>query len=79
SAHGNEVKIGNFVEVKKSEIGVGSKVSQLSYIGDAAVGTGVNIGCGTITVNHDGKNKHLTTIEDDSFIGCHANLIAPVT
>lgn len=79
SALGNEVKIGNFVEVKKSEIGVGSKVSHLSYIGDAAVGTGVNIGCGTITVNYDGKNKHLTTIEDDSFIGCNSNLIAPVT
>lgn len=76
---GDEVKIGNFVEVKKAEIGNASKVSHLSYIGDARVGTNVNIGCGTITVNYDGKNKHLTTIEDDSFIGCNSNLIAPVT
>lgn len=76
---GNKVKIGNFVEVKKAELGNGSKVSHLSYIGDAEVGTNVNIGCGTITVNYDGKNKHLTKIEDDSFIGCNSNLIAPVT
>lgn len=76
---GNEVKIGNFVEVKKSTVGNGSKVSHLSYIGDALVGTNVNIGCGSITVNYDGKNKHLTTIEDDSFIGCNSNLVAPVT
>ena len=76
---GDEVKIGNFVEVKKAALGKGSKVSHLSYIGDARVGTDVNIGCGTITVNYDGKNKHLTTIEDDSFIGCNSNLIAPVT
>ncbi|MGF7015762.1 bifunctional UDP-N-acetylglucosamine diphosphorylase/glucosamine-1-phosphate N-acetyltransferase GlmU [Ornithinibacillus bavariensis] len=75
----DEVKIGNFVEIKKSELGVGSKVSHLSYIGDAHVGSNVNIGCGTITVNYDGKNKHLTTIEDDAFIGCNSNLIAPVT
>ncbi|GIO28154.1 bifunctional UDP-N-acetylglucosamine diphosphorylase/glucosamine-1-phosphate N-acetyltransferase GlmU [Ornithinibacillus bavariensis] len=75
----DEVKIGNFVEIKKSELGVGSKVSHLSYIGDAQVGSNVNIGCGTITVNYDGKNKHLTTIEDDAFIGCNSNLIAPVT
>lgn len=76
---GNEVKIGNFVEVKKSTVGNGSKVSHLSYIGDAIVGTNVNIGCGSITVNYDGKDKHLTTIEDDSFIGCNSNLVAPVT
>lgn len=76
---GNRVKIGNFVEVKKSTVGNGSKVSHLSYIGDALVGTNVNIGCGSITVNYDGKNKHLTTIEDDSFIGCNSNLVAPVT
>ncbi|TWT06217.1 bifunctional UDP-N-acetylglucosamine diphosphorylase/glucosamine-1-phosphate N-acetyltransferase GlmU [Planomicrobium sp. CPCC 101079] len=76
---GNDVKIGNFVEVKKAALGNGSKVSHLSYIGDAEVGTNVNIGCGTITVNYDGKNKYLTTIEDDSFIGCNSNLIAPVT
>ncbi len=76
---GDKVKIGNFVEVKKATLGTNSKVSHLSYIGDAKVGTNVNIGCGTITVNYDGKNKFLTTIEDDSFIGCNSNLIAPVT
>lgn len=76
---GNDVKIGNFVEVKKSAVGNGSKVSHLSYIGDASIGTNVNIGCGTITVNYDGKNKFHTTIEDDSFVGCNSNLIAPVT
>lgn len=76
---GNAVKIGNFVEVKKAYIGNDSKISHLSYIGDAEVGTNVNIGCGTITVNYDGKNKHVTKIEDDSFIGCNSNLIAPVT
>ncbi|SES23001.1 bifunctional UDP-N-acetylglucosamine pyrophosphorylase / Glucosamine-1-phosphate N-acetyltransferase [Gracilibacillus ureilyticus] len=76
---GNDVKIGNFVEVKKSKIDDRSKVSHLSYIGDADVGSDVNVGCGTITVNYDGKNKFLTKIEDGAFIGCNANLIAPVT
>lgn len=76
---GNDVKIGNFVEVKKSTVGNDSKVSHLSYIGDAHVGTDVNIGCGTITVNYDGKNKFQTVIEDNTFIGCNSNLIAPVT
>ncbi|WP_028781776.1 bifunctional UDP-N-acetylglucosamine diphosphorylase/glucosamine-1-phosphate N-acetyltransferase GlmU [Thalassobacillus devorans] len=76
---GDEVKIGNFVEVKKAAFGNKSKASHLSYIGDAEVGSGVNIGCGTITVNYDGANKHLTTIEDDAFVGCNSNLIAPVT
>lgn len=75
---GNHVKIGNFVEVKKSTIGNESKVSHLSYIGDAEVGDRVNFGCGSITVNYDGKNKHKTTVGDDSFIGCNANLVAPV-
>jgi len=76
---GDSVKIGNFVEVKKATLGEGSKVSHLSYIGDAKIGSHVNVGCGTITVNYDGKNKHLTTIEDDAFIGCNSNLVAPVT
>jgi bifunctional UDP-N-acetylglucosamine pyrophosphorylase / glucosamine-1-phosphate N-acetyltransferase len=76
---GDHVKIGNFVEVKKSTLGEGSKVSHLSYIGDAKVGSRVNVGCGTITVNYDGMNKHITTIEDDVFVGCNSNLIAPVT
>ena len=75
---GNEAKIGNFVEIKKTKLGNQSKVSHLSYIGDAEVGERVNIGCGTITVNYDGKNKFLTTIEDDSFVGCNSNLVAPV-
>ncbi|SLL37202.1 bifunctional N-acetylglucosamine-1-phosphate uridyltransferase/glucosamine-1-phosphate acetyltransferase [Mycobacteroides abscessus subsp. abscessus] len=75
----DEVKIGNFVEIKKATFGKGSKASHLSYIGDANVGSDVNIGCGAITVNYDGKNKFLTTIEDGAFIGCNSNLIAPVT
>lgn len=72
------VRIGNFVEVKKSTIGQESKVSHLSYIGDAEVGSKVNFGCGSITVNYDGKNKHQTTVGDGVFIGCNANLVAPV-
>lgn len=75
----DEVKIGNFVEVKKAVFGKGSKASHLSYIGDAEVGSDVNIGCGTITVNYDGKNKYLTKIEDGVFIGCNSNLVAPVS
>jgi bifunctional UDP-N-acetylglucosamine pyrophosphorylase/glucosamine-1-phosphate N-acetyltransferase len=79
SSISDEVKIGNFVEVKKSTMGKGSKASHLSYIGDAEVGADVNLGCGSITVNYDGKNKFLTKIEDGAFIGCNSNLIAPVT
>ncbi|NNV07076.1 bifunctional UDP-N-acetylglucosamine diphosphorylase/glucosamine-1-phosphate N-acetyltransferase GlmU [Geobacillus sp. C56-T2] len=75
----DDVRIGNFVEVKKSTFGKGSKASHLSYIGDAEVGAEVNLGCGSITVNYDGVNKHLTKIEDGAFIGCNVNLIAPVT
>jgi bifunctional UDP-N-acetylglucosamine pyrophosphorylase / glucosamine-1-phosphate N-acetyltransferase len=75
----DEVKIGNFVEIKKAVFGKGSKASHLSYIGDAEVGSDVNIGCGSITVNYDGKNKYLTKIEDNVFIGCNSNLVAPVT
>ncbi|MDN4495384.1 bifunctional UDP-N-acetylglucosamine diphosphorylase/glucosamine-1-phosphate N-acetyltransferase GlmU [Ureibacillus aquaedulcis] len=75
---GNHVKIGNFVEVKKSTLGNDTKVSHLSYIGDAEVGSNVNIGCGSITVNYDGKNKFKTIIEDDVFVGCNSNLVAPV-
>ena len=72
-------KVGNFVEIKNSQIGRGSKVPHLSYIGDTDMGSGVNIGCGTITVNYDGKKKHRTTIGNDAFIGCNSNLVAPVT
>jgi bifunctional UDP-N-acetylglucosamine pyrophosphorylase / glucosamine-1-phosphate N-acetyltransferase len=79
SAIQDEVKIGNFVEIKKAVFGKGSKASHLSYIGDAEVGSDVNIGCGSITVNYDGKNKFLTKIEDGVFIGCNSNLVAPVT
>jgi bifunctional UDP-N-acetylglucosamine pyrophosphorylase/glucosamine-1-phosphate N-acetyltransferase len=76
---GNHVKVGNFVELKKSSLDDHTKVSHLSYIGDAELGENVNIGCGTITVNYDGKEKHLTKIEDNAFVGCNSNLIAPVT
>lgn len=79
SVIGDNAKLGNFVEVKKTTLGENSKVSHLSYIGDAKVGSNVNVGCGTITVNYDGKQKHLTTIEDNAFVGCNSNLIAPVT
>jgi bifunctional UDP-N-acetylglucosamine pyrophosphorylase / glucosamine-1-phosphate N-acetyltransferase len=73
------VKVGNFVEVKNTQVGQGSKIPHLSYIGDTDMGSGVNIGSGTITVNYDGKHKHRTTIEDKAFIGCNTNLVAPVT
>lgn len=76
---GDKVKIGNFVEVKNSIVGEGTKFPHLSYIGDSDVGAGVNMGCGTITVNYDGKKKHRTTICDHAFIGCNSNLVAPVT
>ncbi|TMW69958.1 bifunctional UDP-N-acetylglucosamine diphosphorylase/glucosamine-1-phosphate N-acetyltransferase GlmU [Alteribacter natronophilus] len=76
---GDDARIGNFVEIKKTSMGTGSKASHLSYLGDAEIGSGVNVGCGSITVNYDGKNKHLTKIEDGAFIGCNSNLIAPVT
>ena len=73
------VHMGNFVEMKKAVFGKGSKAAHLTYIGDAEVGSDVNIGCGTITVNYDGKNKSLTKIGDRAFIGCNSNLVAPVT
>ena len=76
---GKDVKVGNFVEVKKAELKDGAKVSHLSYIGDAEVGERTNIGCGSITVNYDGINKFRTVIGRDAFIGCNTNLIAPVT
>jgi bifunctional UDP-N-acetylglucosamine pyrophosphorylase / glucosamine-1-phosphate N-acetyltransferase len=74
-----DVHIGNFVEVKKSQIGAHSKANHLSYIGDATIGQRVNIGAGTITCNYDGVNKFQTIIEDDAFIGSDSQLIAPVT
>lgn len=75
---GAHVKVGDFVEIKNASIDEGSKVSHLSYIGDAKVGKNVNIGCGAITVNYDGYNKSITEIEDDAFVGSNVNLIAPV-
>jgi bifunctional UDP-N-acetylglucosamine pyrophosphorylase/glucosamine-1-phosphate N-acetyltransferase len=75
----DRVRIGNFVETKKSEIGVGSKVNHLSYIGDTTIGIDVNVGAGTITCNFDGANKHRTTVGDDVFIGSGVNLVAPIT
>lgn len=74
----SNVKIGNFVEVKKSTIADGSKVNHLTYIGDAEIGAGVNVGAGTITCNYDGANKHKTTIGDNASIGSNVNLVAPV-
>ena len=75
----DEVHIGNFVEIKNSEIAANSKANHLSYIGDSTVGSRVNIGAGTITCNYDGANKHRTVIEDDVFIGSDTQLVAPVT
>lgn len=72
------VKIGNFVEVKNSMVGEGTKLPHLSYIGDSDIGAGVNMGCGTITVNYDGKKKFRTTVGDGAFVGCNSNLVAPV-
>lgn len=76
---GKDVKIGDFVEVKNSKIGNHSKASHLTYIGDAEVGENVNLGCGTVFVNYDGKNKNKVIVEDNCFIGCNTNLVAPVT
>lgn len=76
---GRHVKIGDFVEVKNSTIGDYSKASHLAYIGDGEVGKHVNIGCGVVFVNYDGKNKHKTIVEDYAFVGSNVNLVAPVT
>jgi bifunctional UDP-N-acetylglucosamine pyrophosphorylase/glucosamine-1-phosphate N-acetyltransferase len=72
-------RVGNFVELKKTTLGAGSKANHLSYVGDATVGEGVNVGAGTITCNYDGQAKHKTTIEDRAFIGSGTQLVAPVT
>jgi bifunctional UDP-N-acetylglucosamine pyrophosphorylase/glucosamine-1-phosphate N-acetyltransferase len=76
---GAEVHVGNFVEIKNSQFGTHSKANHLAYVGDATVGSRVNIGAGTITCNYDGANKHRTIIEDDAFIGSDTQLVAPVT
>ena len=75
---GQHVRVGNFVELKNTTYGDGSKTAHLSYLGDTEVGSNTNIGCGTITVNYDGKNKYRTKIGSDAFIGCNSNLIAPL-
>ena len=74
----DHVHIGDFVEVKNSFIGVGASVSHLTYVGDSDVGRNVNFGCGCVTVNYDGVNKHRCRIGDNAFIGCNTNLVAPV-
>ncbi len=76
---GENVKVGDFVELKNSTVDDGTKISHLTYVGDSDVGKDVNFGCGTVTVNYDGKNKHRTTISDNAFIGCNTNLVSPVT
>ncbi|MBU3216935.1 bifunctional UDP-N-acetylglucosamine diphosphorylase/glucosamine-1-phosphate N-acetyltransferase GlmU [Clostridium estertheticum] len=76
---GKHARIGDFVEIKKSTIGDNTKVSHLTYIGDAEVGSGCNFGCGTVVVNYDGKAKYKTTIGNNVFIGCNTNLVSPVT
>ena len=73
------VHIGNFVETKNAKIGTGSKANHLTYLGDAVIGAGVNVGAGVITCNYDGANKYTTTIEDGAFVGSNAALVAPVT
>ena len=75
---GSGVKVGDFVELKKAKIGDGTKISHLTYVGDAIVGRDCNFGCGTVTVNYDGTAKFRTTIGDGAFIGCNTNLVAPV-
>jgi bifunctional UDP-N-acetylglucosamine pyrophosphorylase/glucosamine-1-phosphate N-acetyltransferase len=74
-----KARVGNFVEIKNSDIGVGSKVNHLTYIGDTTMGSGVNIGAGTITANYDGANKHRTVIKDRASVGSNSVLVAPVT
>ena len=76
---GEAVHVGNFVEIKNATLGAATKVGHLTYIGDAELGKNINIGCGTIFVNYDGKNKFRTTVGDNVFVGCNANLIAPLT
>jgi len=73
------VHIGNFVEIKQADVGEGSKINHLAYIGDAVIGRDVNVGAGTITCNYDGANKFVTRIDDNAFIGSNSALVAPVT
>jgi bifunctional UDP-N-acetylglucosamine pyrophosphorylase/glucosamine-1-phosphate N-acetyltransferase len=75
---GDNARIGNFVETKKTKLGKGAKANHLAYLGDAEVGSNANVGAGTITCNYDGTSKHKTYIGEDSFIGTNSSLVAPV-
>ena len=75
---GDSCRIGDFVEIKNSNIGNKTKVSHLTYIGDADLGSGINVGCGVVFVNYDGREKHRSTVGDGSFIGCNVNIVSPV-
>lgn len=75
---GDNIKVGDFVELKNSTIGDNTKISHLTYVGDSDIGKNVNIGCGVVTVNYDGKSKYRTTVGDNSFVGCNVNLVSPV-
>lgn len=75
---GNNCKVGDFVEIKNSVMGDGSKASHLTYIGDSDIGENVNLGCGVVFVNYDGKNKHRSTVGDNAFVGCNTNIVSPV-
>mgnify|MGYP001030775250 CR=1 FL=1 len=78
SVLGDHVKVGDFVEVKNSTMGNGSKASHLTYVGDSDIGENVNLGCGVVFVNYDGKNKHRSVVKDGSFVGCNVNIVSPV-
>jgi bifunctional UDP-N-acetylglucosamine pyrophosphorylase/glucosamine-1-phosphate N-acetyltransferase len=75
---GANVRVGNFVEVKKSSLGKGTKAAHLTYLGDSEIGSAVNIGCGTITCNYDGRKKHRTIIRDKCFVGSDVQFVAPI-
>ena len=78
SSVGESCRVGDFVEIKNSKLNKGVKVAHLAYVGDAVIGNGVNVGCGVVFANYDGKNKHISVVEDNVFIGCNCNVIAPV-
>jgi bifunctional UDP-N-acetylglucosamine pyrophosphorylase/glucosamine-1-phosphate N-acetyltransferase len=75
---GDGAKVGDFVEVKNSSLGAGAKASHLTYIGDSDIGADVNLGCGVVFVNYDGKEKHRSVVGDGAFVGCNANIVSPV-
>jgi bifunctional UDP-N-acetylglucosamine pyrophosphorylase/glucosamine-1-phosphate N-acetyltransferase len=79
STLGDHVKLGDFVEIKNSSMGNGSKASHLTYIGDSDIGENVNLGYGVVFVNYDGKDKHRSTVKDNAFLGCNVNIVSPVT